>query len=53
MILETGSVQPEAVALYTSSGYTLVPAFGTYRCEPGSVHLGNDLLISTSRGTAQ
>jgi len=40
IILETGSAQPEAIGLYESSGYTPVPAFGTYRCEPGSRHLG-------------
>lgn len=44
LILETGSRQPEAVALYASSGYTTVAAFGTYRCEPGSRHLGKSLV---------
>ncbi|WP_223775128.1 GNAT family N-acetyltransferase [Streptomyces sp. 135] len=32
MVLETGTKQPEAIALYTSSGYTPAPAkFGHYR----------------------
>ncbi|TDC12858.1 GNAT family N-acetyltransferase [Streptomyces sp. 8K308] len=34
MVLETGTAQPEAVALYRSSGYVLVPdaeKFGLYR----------------------
>ncbi|MEU5685541.1 GNAT family N-acetyltransferase [Streptomyces venezuelae] len=32
MVLETGTKQPEAIALYTSSGYTLAPEkFGLYR----------------------
>ncbi|MET8556822.1 GNAT family N-acetyltransferase [Streptomyces sp. NPDC004959] len=32
MVLETGTMQPEAVALYLSSGYTPAPAkFGLYR----------------------
>ena len=31
MVLETGARQPEAVALYTSSGYRPVPTFGSYR----------------------
>ncbi|MEU5579743.1 GNAT family N-acetyltransferase [Streptomyces huasconensis] len=32
MVLETGTKQPEAIALYTSSGYTPAPAkFGYYR----------------------
>jgi GNAT superfamily N-acetyltransferase len=39
MVLETGDKQPEAIALYASSGYTMVPPdqkFGVYRNEPGS-----------------
>ena len=31
MVLETGSKQPEAVALYASSGYEPCPKFGHYR----------------------
>ena len=34
MILETGAAQPEAIALYESSGYTPIPPFGHYRLEP-------------------
>ena len=34
MILETGLGQPEAIALYESSGYTLVPCFGHYKDSP-------------------
>jgi GNAT superfamily N-acetyltransferase len=34
MILETGTAQPEAMALYESSGYTPIPSFGYYRSEP-------------------
>jgi GNAT superfamily N-acetyltransferase len=33
-ILETGIEQPEAIALYESSGYRLVPGFGYYRDSP-------------------
>ena len=34
MVLETGTKQPEAIALYTSTGYTPAPAkFGHYRFE--------------------
>lgn len=39
MVLETGDKQPEAIALYASSGYTLLPEsrkFGCYREEPSS-----------------
>lgn len=31
MVLETGTEQPEAIALYASSGYVPVPKFGLYR----------------------
>jgi GNAT superfamily N-acetyltransferase len=34
MILETGTAQPEAMALYESSGYTPIPSFGFYKDEP-------------------
>lgn len=40
VILETGTKQPEAIALYTSSGYGPVPRFGYYADAPESVHLG-------------
>jgi GNAT superfamily N-acetyltransferase len=33
--LETGHLQPEAIALYTSAGYTPVEPFGVYRDAPG------------------
>lgn len=36
MVLETGTRQPEAIALYRSSGYYAIPKFGLYRCEPNS-----------------
>lgn len=36
IVLETGTRQPEAIALYTSSGYTAIPKFGRYRCHDGS-----------------
>jgi GNAT superfamily N-acetyltransferase len=34
MILETGTAQPEAIALYESSGYVPVEPFGYYKDEP-------------------
>ena len=43
IILETGSKQPEAAALYRSSGYTEVPAFGFYAEYPSALHLGKSL----------
>jgi hypothetical protein len=42
-VLETGTKQPEAIALYTSSGYTEIPKFGVYRNEPESRCFGKDL----------
>lgn len=34
MILETGTSQPEGMALYTAAGYALVEPFGHYRHSP-------------------
>ncbi len=34
MILETGTAQPEAMALYEAAGYQRVEPFGYYRDEP-------------------
>ena len=36
MVLETGTAQPEAIALYVSSGYEPAAKFGHYRFEPQS-----------------
>ena len=36
LVLETGTLQPEAIGLYTSSGYEPIPAFGAYRTSPRS-----------------
>ena len=36
MILETGTAQPEAIALYGSSGYEPIPTFGYYKDEPSN-----------------
>jgi GNAT superfamily N-acetyltransferase len=41
--LETGTLQPEAVALYLSAGYEPVDPFGQYAGESLSVHLGRTL----------
>lgn len=40
LVLETGTRQPTAVALYRSAGYEPVDPFGHYADEPGSIHLG-------------
>ncbi|RZT84650.1 acetyltransferase (GNAT) family protein [Pseudonocardia sediminis] len=36
MVLETGTEQPDAVALYASSGYTPIGTFGYHRDDPRS-----------------
>ena len=36
LVLETGLRQPEAIALYESSGYTPIAKFGFYRDSPTS-----------------
>jgi GNAT superfamily N-acetyltransferase len=43
LILETGSKQPEAIALYQSSGYEQIEGFGHYKCEPLSFSFGKTL----------
>jgi GNAT superfamily N-acetyltransferase len=43
MVLETGLVQPEALALYRSAGYTDIPPFGHYADSDKSVHLAKPL----------
>ncbi|MFN2494354.1 MAG: GNAT family N-acetyltransferase [Pseudonocardiaceae bacterium] len=46
LVLETGTRQPEAIALYTSSGYYEIPRFGIYRCAPQSRCFGKVLAVS-------
>ncbi|WP_285645776.1 GNAT family N-acetyltransferase [Lentzea sp. NBRC 102530] len=43
MVLETGTRQPEAISLYTSSGYERIPNFGVYRDHPDSRCFGKSL----------
>ena len=43
ILLETGSAQPEAVALYRSSGYDQISGFGYYADEPGNLCFAKDL----------
>ncbi|MFE3518420.1 GNAT family N-acetyltransferase [Streptomyces sp. NPDC059166] len=43
MVLETGDQQPEAIALYTSSGYTPCPKFGHYRTYDSSICMAKSL----------
>lgn len=48
LVLETGLKQPEAIALYESSGYAPVPGFGYYRDAPLSRCFGKDLRVSSA-----
>ncbi|WP_405161783.1 GNAT family N-acetyltransferase [Nocardia sp. NBC_01499] len=43
MVLETGAMQPEAIALYVSAGYLAIPGFGIYLGMPESRYFGRDL----------
>ncbi|MFC7656313.1 GNAT family N-acetyltransferase [Pseudonocardia benzenivorans] len=43
LVLETGSRQPESIALYAAEGYEPVAAFGVYAGAPGARHLGKVL----------
>jgi GNAT superfamily N-acetyltransferase len=43
LILETGTKNTEALALYRAVGYTAVPRFGYYADDPDSIHLGRPL----------
>jgi hypothetical protein len=42
-VLETGTGQPEALALYRSSGYRAIESFGVYQNEPESRWFAKDL----------
>ena len=43
MVLETGTLQPEAIGLYESSGYRRIANFGVYRDHPDSLCYGKEL----------
>jgi GNAT superfamily N-acetyltransferase len=43
LVLNTGTEQPEAVALYESSGYTPVPGFGHYAGTPRALFYAKDV----------
>ncbi|NYT93900.1 GNAT family N-acetyltransferase [Salinispora sp. H7-4] len=43
IVLECGDRQPEALALYRSSGYARIPNFGFYQDAPGCVSFGRAL----------
>jgi ribosomal protein S18 acetylase RimI-like enzyme len=45
MVLETGQRQPEAIALYRSSGYLPIPGFGFYKDAPLSLCMARSLRV--------
>jgi GNAT superfamily N-acetyltransferase len=47
VVLETGTKQPEAIALYESSGYEPTEPFGVYLNEPASRFFAKKLLEDT------
>lgn len=42
-ILETVKTQPEAIALYTKNGYTVIPNFGPYKNIENSICIHKNL----------
>jgi GNAT superfamily N-acetyltransferase len=46
VLLETGTAQPEAIALYTSEGYLPTAGFGHYKDAPLSRSFAKDLRVS-------
>ncbi|MGX7677560.1 GNAT family N-acetyltransferase [Jatrophihabitans sp. DSM 45814] len=49
LVLETGYKQPEAIALYRSSGYVDIPPFGHYAEAELSVHLGKPVSVNAPK----
>jgi GNAT superfamily N-acetyltransferase len=45
LVLETGTRQPEAIALYVRSGFSRIEPFGEYVGEPLSVCMGKSLAV--------
>jgi putative acetyltransferase len=50
--LETGTLQPEAIALYESAGYRAIPAYGPYVHNAHSRCYEKVLITAESAGTA-
>lgn len=45
-MLNTGRAQPEAIALYESSGYQPVAPFGHYAATPGALFYGKRVSLT-------
>ncbi|MGW4382217.1 GNAT family N-acetyltransferase [Kitasatospora sp. NPDC004531] len=48
MVLETGTLQPEAIGLYTSEGYADIRKFGYYKDHELSICMGKELVREES-----
>ena len=53
MVLETGLRQPEAIALYESSGYLPIAGFGFYKDAPLSRCMARSLLVPARQDTSR
>ena len=49
LVLNTGTGQPEAIALYTSSGYVTSAAYGLYACTGGALFFEKALMLDKRR----
>lgn len=49
LVLNTGVQQPEAIALYESTGWESVAAFGHYAATPGALFYGRALAVTDFR----
>ena len=49
IVLETGTMQPEAIGLYVSAGYEPMPAFGAYVGSPTSRYFAKPLPAGADR----
>jgi GNAT superfamily N-acetyltransferase len=43
VVLETGMLQPDAIAFYEKNGYSRITNYGFYKDSPGCVSFGRDL----------
>jgi GNAT superfamily N-acetyltransferase len=53
LVLNTGTEQPEAIALYRSSGYRPSAAYGIYACAPGALFFEKALraVVTSAEGS--
>jgi len=52
VVLETGPLQTEAIALYESAGYRRIPCFGVYAGAPQSLCYGRTLSSSADSASS-